>query len=58
MRTRRGAEYLARVEAKTPLSWWPRGYVRPPEEQAAQEPTFSLDAMRREGLHILQRGGR
>lgn len=58
LRTRRGAEYLARIEAQTPLSWWPRGYVRPPEEQAAQKPTFSLDAMRREGLHILSRARR
>jgi hypothetical protein len=57
LQTPRGDAFLQRVEAATPLSWWPRGYVRPPEEQAAQKPTFSLDAMRWEGLHILQRGG-
>jgi hypothetical protein len=46
--------WLRGVERRTPLGWWPRGYVRPPEEQAAQVPTMDLDQVRADGIALLE----
>jgi hypothetical protein len=55
LRTPEALAWLKGVERETTLGWWPRGYVRPPEEQAAQVPTMDLDRVRREGMALLDR---
>lgn len=60
LHTPEARHWLRSVERETSLGWWPRGYVRPPEEQAAQVPTVDLDAVRAQGLALLnaaERGG-
>jgi hypothetical protein len=55
LETPQARQWLAEVEAQVVQGWWPRGYVRPPEEQAAQTPTINLDRVRTEGLALLER---
>lgn len=56
LHTPEARHWLRGVERETALGWWPKGYVRPPEEQAAQVPTVDLDRVRREGLALLDAG--
>jgi hypothetical protein len=51
LHTKRGDEFLRRMDALTPLGWWPRGYVA--ERQADEKPTMDLDRVRRQGLRLL-----
>lgn len=53
LHTPEGRHWLRGVERETTLGWWPNGYVRPPEEQAAQVPAVDLDRVRAEGLALL-----
>ena len=55
LHTPEARHWLRGVERETTLGWWPKGYVRPPEEQAAQVPTVDLDRVRSEGLELLER---
>lgn len=54
LRTKESWAWLKKVEKQTPLGWWPNSYVAGWELQSTQVPTVDMDAVRQEGIRLLQ----
>lgn len=55
--TQKAHRWLAGIEERTPLNWWPRVYVETWEQQRAQVPRLNMDVVRAEGLDLLREAG-